>query len=355
MDRDNLTAILREQNFSYSGYIDQTTALSIGKIIGPSAMITVKVLACQPDLRYSYKNVERNEKDKAGNVRKWTAIISYATLKVNLKVSIQTVDLTTGRIFAAKVFDTSQTATTQGEVQSEKEKVVPPDDYELREKAFRVLIQQVKPLYFPWIEMVSVPFFKDKIDEKGSKSAWDALNVRNYEGAIDLAKQYWEWSQDENNFTNKKGVVDEKDRVKSLSHANYNLGTLCFILGNYDTALQHLREAQKLLPLDKYIANTINDCTKAKLFEEENQRIDHRSAAEIAKSEQQVQQAQQLAATKVLKNADIIDLTKSKMPKSVILQKINSSQCSFDTSTAALIELSKAGVDEEVIALMLTK
>ncbi|MDR0543257.1 MAG: hypothetical protein LBH19_13735 [Dysgonamonadaceae bacterium] len=351
IDRDNLGVILKEQNFSFSGYVDQSTALSIGKIIGPSAMITAKVLTCQPDLKYTYKNYETSEKDKGGNVIKRTIRKDYATLKINLKVSLQTVDLTTGRIFAAKILEASQTAQTE----AEGGKPEPPDEYALKEKAFLSIVQQVKPLFFPWTENVTVAFFKDKIDEKGTKSAWDALKVSNYEGAIDLAMQYLDWCKDENNFINKKGEVDEKKRVKSLSHAYYNCGVLCFILDDYDTALQYLREAQKLLPADGYIADAIGDCSKAKSLAAENQRIDNRSAAEIAKSEQQAQQAQQQVTAKALKNADIIDLTKNKVPKSVIIQTINTSPCNFDKSTAAVIELSKAGVNEEVINLMMDK
>jgi tetratricopeptide (TPR) repeat protein len=351
IDRDNLTAILREQNFSWSGYVDQSTALSIGKIIGPSAMITAKVLVCQSSLTRSYKDHERSEKDKSGKVRKWMERMHYSTLKVNIKVSLQTVDLTTGRIFAAKIFDASQSETTQ----AEGGEPVPPDEYQLKEKAFLSLTKEVEPLFFPWTETVTVAFFKDKIDRKGSKSAWDALKVSNYQGAIDLAMQYLEWCEDVNNFTNKKGKVDEKDRVESLSHAYYNCGVMCFILNDYDTALQYLKKAQEFMPADKYIADAINDCNKAKSLTEANQRIDNRNAAEIAKSEQQVAQAQQQAAAKILKNADIIALTKSKLSKSIIIQKIKAEQCNFDTSTNALIELSKAGVDDEVISIMVAK
>ena len=44
IDRANLNTILSEHNFNNSGYVDQSTAVSIGKIIGPSALLSVKVI-----------------------------------------------------------------------------------------------------------------------------------------------------------------------------------------------------------------------------------------------------------------------------------------------------------------------
>ena len=44
LDRRNLESILVTHNIYISDYIDRNTAISIGKIIGPSAMVTMKVL-----------------------------------------------------------------------------------------------------------------------------------------------------------------------------------------------------------------------------------------------------------------------------------------------------------------------
>lgn len=369
IDRDNLTAILNEQNFSWSGNVDQNTALSIGEIIGPSAMITAKVLTCQSNLSRTHRDESRSKKEEDGSEKKWMVRVYAATLTVNIKVSIQIVDLTTGKIFAAKVLDSSQKAIEYAEglvptINQKTQRENPPDkgtlpaspdEYLLKEKALLSIVKQVHPLFFSWTEHAEVAFFKDKIDEKDSKSAWDALKVGNYNGAVDLATQYLEWCMDEKNFTDKKGKVDEKDRVKSLSRAYYNCGTLDFILNNYDSAIDYFQLAQELLPGDKYIADAKNKCIAAKSLAEENLRIDTRSAEEMAKSEQQAAQMQQQAATKALKNADIIAMTKNKLSKNIILKKIEKEQCHFDISTDALTELHNAGVDDEVISAMIDK
>jgi len=53
-----------------------------------------------------------------------------------------------------------------------------------------------------------------------------------------------------------------------------------------------------------------------------------------------------------LTNSDIIKLAKAKLPDSVIIAKIKSSSCDFDTSTDALIKLKQAGVSDSVLQAM---
>jgi len=61
------------------------------------------------------------------------------------------------------------------------------------------------------------------------------------------------------------------------------------------------------------------------------------------------------AQTEVLTNAIVIEMSKIGLDKEIILKKITDSQANFDVSTNALIELKKANVADEVIALMLEK
>jgi hypothetical protein len=60
------------------------------------------------------------------------------------------------------------------------------------------------------------------------------------------------------------------------------------------------------------------------------------------------------AAEDVLRNQDIIALTQAGFDESTILTKIANSQCQFDTSTAALVQLKKAGVSAAVIKAVIT-
>ncbi len=61
------------------------------------------------------------------------------------------------------------------------------------------------------------------------------------------------------------------------------------------------------------------------------------------------------AQTETLTNSQIVEMSKIGLDKQIILKKINDSAANFDVSTNALIELKKANVADEVIALMLEK
>jgi len=61
------------------------------------------------------------------------------------------------------------------------------------------------------------------------------------------------------------------------------------------------------------------------------------------------------AQTETLTNSTIIEMSKIGLDKAVIIKKINDSTNNFDVSANALIELKKANVADEVIALILEK
>ena len=63
--------------------------------------------------------------------------------------------------------------------------------------------------------------------------------------------------------------------------------------------------------------------------------------------------AQTPAAEEVLTNADIVTLTEAGLPATLILAKIASTRTAFDTTVDALVALSQAAVDPDVIAAMI--
>ena len=53
-----------------------------------------------------------------------------------------------------------------------------------------------------------------------------------------------------------------------------------------------------------------------------------------------------------LTNADILTMVKAKLPAALIVEKINTSSCSFDTFPSVLAELKYRGVPDEVLMAM---
>jgi hypothetical protein len=61
------------------------------------------------------------------------------------------------------------------------------------------------------------------------------------------------------------------------------------------------------------------------------------------------------AQTEMLTNKEVVLMTQSGLSKSLIIRKINDSNGDYDTTARGLIELKKAGVTDDVIALMMEK
>jgi hypothetical protein len=76
--------------------------------------------------------------------------------------------------------------------------------------------------------------------------------------------------------------------------------------------------------------------------------------SDAAVLESQVKAGAKPQASPVVTNADVLKLAAAGLPDSVILAKINSSPCSFDLSTDALVALKQAGVPDPIIEVMMT-
>jgi len=59
------------------------------------------------------------------------------------------------------------------------------------------------------------------------------------------------------------------------------------------------------------------------------------------------------SASESLNNDDVLRLVGAKLPDAVIVSKIKTSRCDFDTSTNAVIQLKTAGVGDSVIQEMI--
>ncbi len=335
IDRANLKSILAEHDFNFTGYVDQTTAVAIGKIIGPSALITVKVLRCETKTQNDLYVIEKKYDYSTGREYQVKAFI--ARTSVFLKVSLQTTDLTTGRIFSARVFDFAPVQ----ENKSYEGRPEAPSEFDVQEEAFNSFAKQAHRLFFSWIEPTTLYFCDDK--DGDLKEAYLSLKSGNYHMAYNQSLQNLE------NCKNNKNVKE-----KTLAHAYYNLGIMHMIRNEYDKAIENFNQARKLRP-GTIVNNAINECVAAKDLANEMQKVDEKAIIEAAKSQNEIEKAIQADEANTLTNADIIDLTNKKLPNSLILQKIKTTKCKFDTSTDALIALTNAGVSEDVIIFMMEK
>jgi tetratricopeptide (TPR) repeat protein len=335
IDRANLQAVLAEHNLNLSGYIDKNSAVSIGNILGPSALLTVKVLRCNSEVK---DNLYRDEKKYNAEKDYYYTVRAYiAKTKFYLKVSVQTTDLKTGRIFTARILEYSPYL----EYKSYEGRPEVPSIFKVQELAFRYLISDVHKMFFEWVETTELYFFNDK--KGGLKEAYKALKSRNTDQAFELSKT---------NLESCKNTAETKTKI--LAHAYYNMGMMYFIYSDYDNALINFQESNKLRS-GSIVIEAINVCRDAKRLDEQMRKIDDNIAIQIEKNKSQTKQIEESKKSNTLTNEDIVILTEKKLPPKLIIQKIKTTSCDFDTSTEALIELTNAGIAEEVIIAMMEK
>lgn len=334
IDRNNLETVLAEHNLTLSGYVDKTSAAAIGKIIGPSALVFIKVQRCavQQD-RLTDKETKTNYQTN----QKYQVTAYYSRTRTFLKASVQTVDLATGRIFAAQSLDYSPALSNK----SYEGYPEAPAAFDVQERAFQLLVTDVHRMFLPWKEQTVLYYYDDK--EGNLKQAFQALKAGDLDQAFNLSQQ---------NLETCKATSGIKD--KTLAHANYNMGMSYMIRNEHDKALECFREAARLRPGD-IVSNAIADCQKAKDLMSAMQQIEEKASFEAEKIQAEAEKAIQAEEINTLTNADIIELCQKKLPNSLIIQKIKNSKCQFDTSTDALVVLTNSGVTEEVVMVMIEK
>jgi tetratricopeptide (TPR) repeat protein len=332
IDRGNFSRIMADHNFPTRGFIDQSAAKSLGKILGPSAMVLVKVQRFETRQDKLTGNVQQYDPKTKKN---FTVKEFYSKTRAFLKATVQTVDLTTGRTFAAQTFEYSPeriNKSTQGFPEF-------PSDLQVQDVALKMMANDVHRMFITWTEPKTLYFYDDK--DFGMKAAYQALKSNDLEQAFALSKQAMETC---------KNTPGAKEKV--LQHVNYNMGMCYMLLGEYDNALDFLRAAAKVKT-----GSIVNDAIASTLKQRDlavaMRQMDDKASMDADISQQNEEKAIQEEEANTLTNASIISLTKSKLSKGIIIQKIKTSKCKFDTSAKALVALKNAGVNEEVITQMM--
>ena len=133
------------------------------------------------------------------------------------------------------------------------------------------------------------------------------------------------------------------------------------VSGEFDTALEYLREAAELRPGAGIIKEAIKECEDAKQkrqvmlqFEEETDGQRETLQAEVAKIEAAKESAEQAKRAKqALTNEQIVLAVQKQLPEWMILARIDASECDFDLSIEALAALHEADVPKAVITAMI--
>ncbi len=225
VDREHLYQILKEQNLSISGRIDKDSAVKLGKLLGATALITVNVYT--EEYKKERKREEFKSKDKV-------RIKYIARLNGYLKFSVKTIDLQTGKIFSAKIFEINDYL----EKYKYNEKPDFPDYHILKDRMYKKAIEGISTLFMPWNQTISFVFYNSK--KCGMKEAYRFIKVKDYNSAL------------EKSFKVLDCLKNSGANTKYLSRGYYNIGICYFLLGDYSKARDYFSKAYTIKDYSTY-------------------------------------------------------------------------------------------------------
>ena len=328
LERARLNALLREQNFSLSGHVDKSSAVAMGKIVGPTVVLFVT------GSRYTteQKRVHNDWKDRKGIIHR--TYISRTQAFVRL--SVRSVDLATGRIFAARVLQADPAFENKIDDNCCAEF---PEAFSALDSAMKTVVEEASRMFLPWTSIEEVYYFDDS--DCNLKDAYRKLKAGDAVSALATSIKNVEICQ-----------ALAKPNPKALAHAYHNVGISHFLAGRHSAALDYLARAEQAKGADIH-REAMAAVRLASQQASEMQRIEERMTLETQQAARTQAQTEKAAADAQVTNEQIIQMVKAGLPPSVILTKVKTSTCNFNTSTDALVGLKKAAVPDDVIVAMM--
>lgn len=243
VDRAHLDAVLKEQELGASGYLEPATVARLGKLLGPSVLVIVNVN--RSDLSRTQAAKEERSTDPKTK-REVVRLKRTATTSLDFSATVQVVDLSTGRVFGAQRLEDAPSLSHT----SYDGFPAHPRDSEVRRLAFETAKVKVLRMLLAWSEVRKLTFFDD--EAFGMARAHQRLKARDTRGALDLALEGLDQSR-----------RDKGQKPKYYPRAEYNVGIIRFIQGQYEEALPHLRAALDLQPDASIFQTALRECQEA--------------------------------------------------------------------------------------------
>lgn len=330
VDRSNLDRILTEHKLSTSVLGDSETISKIGKIIGPSALVTINVLRCSSRTNDNlYENVKVKDKQTG---QYYTRKRYISRTEFFLKASVKVTDLTTGRQIATKFFEYNP----KRENKSFQGRVEAPASYLVEDDGYKSLSRDIFRLFFHWTEAKVLVYYDNK--KGGLKDAYALLKKGDLDGAYKKSKQ------------NLDECISIGEKKKILSRAYYNMGMSYYINREYDKSIEMFTQSKELVN-NNIVKNALSLSREAKKLYILSEEFEKSEVYGQEEREKQIEERNK----NLLKNEDVLGLVNKKLPENLIIKKIQTSECEFNTSTDALLKLVEAGVSESIIGAMMEK
>jgi tetratricopeptide (TPR) repeat protein len=259
VDRTHLDSVLKEQELGANGYIDPSTVASLGKLLGPTALVVVNVNRSELSRNQATKEEKyRDYQTKEDKVR----LIRSSITSLDFSATAQVIDLATGRIFGVQRLEATPSLTTT----SDKGWPPYPKDSDVRRLAYQDARGRLLRLLLPWTEVRKLTFFDDKTF--GMEKAHELIEAKRYGAALERALAGLDESK-----------RDKGQKPKYYPRAYYNVGILHFIEGRYDEARPFLQQALDMDPEASIFKNAYRECLDALDLQAQMRQVDQKSAA----------------------------------------------------------------------------
>lgn len=215
VERGQIDNVLKEQQFSNSGIVDDAQASQIGKLLGIDAIITGSV-------SYSHKDEQSETTNYDLSGKATTVPCLKRTVTADARIRI--ISVTTGQVVAVS---NPKSEFSEKKCGSERSGIM--SNKAMADLCYQDLAFKVANTFAPYFKIEEFEFEKIKTKEfkDRSKQALDYIEEENFDKAVTIYR-----------------AILEADPY--TASAAYNLGLLNTIVGNYDEAYQDFKTAAEI-------------------------------------------------------------------------------------------------------------
>jgi tetratricopeptide (TPR) repeat protein len=255
LDRQHLNELMKEQDFQISGRVSDDSAVSIGQIIGSSALLVGDVT----DTDYAEKVTKSEEKcSKEGKLVPCTKHTRTGT--AHLAIAFKLLDTESGKILAAKTVESSAGQSTSAYD-------IAPAPFDQREAWLAACRKNVVHDFMKVIAPYDVQVGVELLDDGDLPELEVGNNYAKMGKWLDAIAQYTAALT----RAEKDPDIDMKDRAKAI----YNLGVGLAYSGRYDEGIAELERAYATTAEDSYLAQI----ARVKQFKDDDARLAEQRAS----------------------------------------------------------------------------
>jgi hypothetical protein len=320
IDRTSIAAIMQEQGFQNSGAFNSELAVKLGELVGPAAIMSGRVTRCNVEVSPILKGGQF--KDSNGRIN--TRFVRRTTAR--MVASVNLIDLTTAKVYAGNLVDITHPVEHEA-INAYPE---PPSADAVLSAMYERALWEVKKMILPWAETVSLTVFKD-----GKCQLNESVDMIK-RGDLQLAVERLTASLEQS-----CGAPNDKNL---LSKARYNLGVALAYSNRPEDGLRELQTSSELRSTG--IANDAIAAVRKMISLEAQRRAKEVASVQLSGTSNA---ASEKAARSRMTNQDVIGMVKAKLSDAIVIAKINSSNCTYDTTPAGLIALKESGASDTVL------